>query len=83
MPRGYLSRTIGQFSHAEGYQTTASSDYSHAEVLGQLLLVTVLIPRVNQHIGGQFSHAGGQNSSANGQPHLSMVIIHKQIIQIR
>jgi hypothetical protein len=55
--------------HMLSVGTTAAGNGSHSE--GQ------------STIGGQFSHAGGQNSSANGQTHLSMVIIHKQIIQIR
>lgn len=54
LQQGYQNSATGQYSHAEGYQTVANNSYSHAEGQGTTA-------------GGLQSHAEGYLSVANGQ----------------
>ena len=49
-----LNRALGEYSHSEGYSTTASGDYSHAEGCGA-------------NANADYSHAEGSDTNANGE----------------
>ena len=50
---GYNTTASGSYSHAEGYDATASGDFSHAE-------------GYNTNASGDYSHAEGNDTSASG-----------------
>lgn len=52
--------TVGTYSHAEGYNTTASGNSSHAEGSG------TTASRYSSHAEGQLTTASGQSSHAEG-----------------
>jgi hypothetical protein len=57
---GYKTTASGNYSHAEGYVSAAHGDYSHAEGTSTTARST------NSHAGGYNSIASGQNSFVHG-----------------
>ena len=63
-----LIKASGNYSHAEGYTTTASGYYSHAEGQGSKAIdLSSHAEGYNTQANGQYSHAEGKTTIASGQ----------------
>ena len=63
---GYNTTASGKYSHAEGRETTASTDYTHAEGgYTQAKAGYAHAQGYSSKALGRYSHAGGNNATAN------------------
>lgn len=62
-----LNKSVGEYSHAEGYSTTAQGIRSHAEGFGTIASGdTAHAEGASTTASGNFSHAEGSNTTASG-----------------
>jgi len=65
---GYQSTASGNYSHVEGYNSLASGDYSHAEGYSNVASGQYShVEGSNSVASGYCSHAEGNNAQANGE----------------
>ena len=64
---GHQTTASGDSSHAEGYNTTASGGYSHAEGYGTTASGDSSHAEGSGTASGDYSHAEGENTTASGK----------------